>query len=142
MYTNIIRFDFLFSYWVFIWYILYKIKITSYNPKLALLFVLFVNIIIMFVMIYYLINIINIIIHCIIPIIFIKIIPLITLKNNNKYEIYPLIFLFIFYNLWLYINNISLYKILNIQYNNIINNNPIGPLGSYINKLMNLNKIL
>ena len=142
MYTNIIRFEFLFSYWVFIWYILYKIKITSYNPKLALLFVLFVHIIIMFVMIYYLNNIINIIIHCIIPIIFIKIIPLITLKNNNKYEIYPLIFLFIFYNLLLYINNISLYKILNIQYNNIINNNPIGPLGSYINKLMNLNKIL
>ena len=39
------RFDFIFSYWIFIWYILYELKIVSYNPKGALVFALVENLI-------------------------------------------------------------------------------------------------
>jgi hypothetical protein len=31
-----LRFDYVFSYWIFIWYLFYELKWTSYNPKLAL----------------------------------------------------------------------------------------------------------
>ena len=38
------RIDFVFSYWIFLWYILYEFKITQYNPKWALTFGLIENI--------------------------------------------------------------------------------------------------
>ncbi len=38
-----IRLDLMFSYWLFIWYILYEIEITEYNPKAWLIFALISN---------------------------------------------------------------------------------------------------
>ena len=33
----VIRIDYIFSYWIFLWWILYMLKIVKYNPKLAIL---------------------------------------------------------------------------------------------------------
>jgi hypothetical protein len=46
METKPMRFDYIFSYWIFLWWILYQMKITDKNPKLmliiALLYIIFV----------------------------------------------------------------------------------------------------
>ena len=47
------RVDFIFSYWIFAWYLCYVFKWTHYNPKLALLMGLIENGIILVMMIYY-----------------------------------------------------------------------------------------
>jgi len=47
------RFDFVFSYWIFVWSLLYNNKLVSYNPKFALIIALIANIIKLFTMIYY-----------------------------------------------------------------------------------------
>ena len=45
------RFDLIFSYWIFIWSILYIIGFTTYSPKLALIIASIENIIIVLLMI-------------------------------------------------------------------------------------------
>ena len=47
------RFDYLFSYWEFLWYILYELKLISYNPKFSIVIALFANLILLSVMLYY-----------------------------------------------------------------------------------------
>ena len=47
------RFDFVFSYWIFAWYILYICNIVKYNPKWALTIGLVENIGILFLMFFY-----------------------------------------------------------------------------------------
>ena len=100
-YLSIIRVDLVFSYWIFVWYLLYKFRIVKYNPKLALIISLFENIIILVLMIFYLNNIINILIFCVLNF-FIKVLPLWDLRKSNSYEIYPIIFLFTIYILATY----------------------------------------
>jgi hypothetical protein len=46
-----LRTDLVFSYWIFVWYILYALKLTKYSPKFALLFGILDNIILLFLMI-------------------------------------------------------------------------------------------
>ena len=48
-----LRADLVFSYWIFVWYLLYIFKVTSYNPKLYLLLGLIENLAYLFLMIYY-----------------------------------------------------------------------------------------
>ena len=45
------RFDLLFSYWIFLWWILYIIGFTTYSPKLALIIASIENIIVVLMMI-------------------------------------------------------------------------------------------
>jgi hypothetical protein len=48
-----LRIDYIFSYWIFIWFILYCLKITKYNPKFAILLGILENIIVLILMSYY-----------------------------------------------------------------------------------------
>jgi hypothetical protein len=47
------RFDYVFSYWIFAWFLLYEFGYTSYNPKIALIIALIENIGILCLMIYF-----------------------------------------------------------------------------------------
>lgn len=94
--------DYLFSYWIFAWYLLYITGIfTKYNPKISIILALIMNFYLIYLLIYYkkfymLFLIITVI--CII-----KIIPLITLKNT-KIKLNDFLFgfmLFIIYCLWI-----------------------------------------
>jgi len=99
--VNNLRIDLVFSYWIFIWYILYILKIVKYNPKIALLIAIIVNGIVILLMIYYKHPASAIISFCLINI-FIKIIPFISLIET-KYELkdfYALIVSFIIFLLW------------------------------------------
>jgi hypothetical protein len=48
-----VRIDFIFSYWIFFWYLLYLTGLVKYNPKFAILCGLFENLFIILLMIYY-----------------------------------------------------------------------------------------
>ena len=94
------RIDFIFSYWIFAWYLLYMARITIYSPKLALIIA-----VIEAVVSYFLLKTANtftmvstlIIVSCI------KIIPLITLWREpiRQKDIWVLFTLFMIYNIWL-----------------------------------------
>ena len=103
------RFDFVFSYWVFVWFLLYHFKIVSYNPKFALVIALFANIIKLFTMIYYNNSLIYIVLFVFIQLC-IKIYPLWTLRNMpiGIPEIISTMIVFIIFNIWLAFNNESI----------------------------------
>ncbi len=109
------RLDFVFSYWVFAWFLLYYFKLTSFNPLFALEIATIENIILLFLMIYYKVSIFNIISFLFINF-FIKVLPLIYLWNIKtvKRDIIASIILFLIYLLWLFINNKK--NALKIQY--------------------------
>lgn len=103
MNTN--RFDFVFSYWIFAWFLLYWFKWIDFSPKLALLLgvmenlALFVFIILrkswIFVFSFVVIN------------LLIKILPLYLLRKekiNIHRDLSILIFIFFLYVSWIFIN--------------------------------------
>ena len=76
------RFDFVFSYWIFLWYILYILKVVIYNPKWALTISLIENTFALALMFFYKNSFINIFFFCFINL-FIKILPLWSLRKTN-----------------------------------------------------------
>jgi len=131
------RFDYLFSYWIFSWYLLYFFHITDYNPKFVLICGIIENLIILFYMIYYKTNI-NVIIFFIFGIFLIKIIPIYTIWNTiiKWKDILSTFILFFIYLIWLYINNKSLYYIYN-DTKKVILNKKYFPLTELLIKLYN-----
>jgi hypothetical protein len=108
------RFDYLFSYWIFVWYLLYFFRITKYNPKFILICGIIENIILLFFMIYYKTKTIVILLF-IFGMFIIKIIPTYIIWNTNikGKDILFTFTLFFIYLIWLYINNKSLYYLYN-----------------------------
>ena len=97
-----LRIDLVFSYWIFIWYLLYILNITKYNPKIALLLAIIVNLIIIMLMIYYENPLSVIISFCLINL-FIKIIPFISLigtpyRLKDFYLLIALVFIFLLWH--------------------------------------------
>lgn len=101
------RVDFIFSYWIFVWYLLYLFGfVTQYNPKFAILFGLIENIIILCLMFYFHTHT-KLIILFIIMSIILKIIPLYTLWTTKITwtDIKITFLLFFVYLFWSYIHN-------------------------------------
>ena len=113
-----IRTDFVFSYWIFAWFLLYMIGFIKTSPKFALMIALFVLFIISLFLIMKGASINGIalflIINCII-----KVIPLYFVWNTKitNDSILSTLLLFVIYLLWLKVNNVNGYK----TYNNFIN---------------------
>lgn len=130
------RFDLIFSYWIFIWYLLYVIKFVKYNPKFIIGFGIIDNIF-MLLMMFYFGSTIKTIQHFIIINIFIKVIPFYTLKNTIIYkkDIFASIILFLIYCIWIYINNKSIMEYQNKIVDSLINNKNNTPLMFILNKL-------
>jgi len=129
------RFDYVFSYWIFVWYILYELKIVSYNPKIALVLGLLENLIILLFMFYFYNSFIYIFLFCFINF-FLKVIPLWRLRNTGyfKSDICALLILFSIYLFWLYINNVRFEKYAVDKFKQLKNNKPIGPFTYYVDK--------
>lgn len=97
-----LRIDFIFSYWIFFWYLLYITGlITKYNPKFAIICGLIENMFIVLLMLVYNTKI-KLLILFIIMSIILKIIPLYTIwkTNINMNDIFMTFLLFIIYLLW------------------------------------------
>jgi len=130
-----IRIDFIFSYWIFIWYLLYINQLTNINPKFALICGIIHNLIIIRFMIYYKTKhnlVINFIIMCII----IKIIPLYTIQQTTikKLDIIIMIKLFIYYLLWIILNNKPLNYLVQNTTDLILHSKPTLPAINLLDK--------
>lgn len=110
-----LRTDFIFSIWIFIWFMFYAFKIISYNPTFALLIaVLFINISIVYFVTNNIDNyhIYRFVIICIIE----KFLPLLYIYhiedlNIDIDDIVFTIILFIMYNMNLMLNDTDLYQV-------------------------------
>lgn len=131
-----LRFDLIFSYWIFIWVLIYRLNWTIYSPKFAVIIGIIENFFMLIMMFLYGTGIESIIYFIIINIL-IKAIPLYFLRNNSIYwkDIYFTILLFLIYIIWLYINNESLIGNLKLIYDSLINNRFNTPFLSLIKKL-------
>jgi len=101
-----LRFDLIFSYWIFAWFIMYVNNITAYSPKFAFIVGIIENIFLLTFMIYMGINKTKIV-HFVMINTIIKVLPLIYLKKEQIMikDIYFTIVLFIMFIFWLQINN-------------------------------------
>ena len=128
---KIIRPDFIFSYWIFVWVILYLSNIVTISPKLWLIAALFENIISIFFMLdstfYYIFRFIFINF-------WIKLIPLYLLRNEpiHKVNVVYSGIIFIIYILWLFINGQTVYTIYKMLYNAQLNKSTHIGLLSYV----------
>lgn len=131
-----LRADLVFSYWIFVWFILYKLNVIPYNPKFVLIVGLFDNLIILILMFLFTLKIETIVLFIIINTA-IKIIPLYYLKNETikLKDIYFTILLFIFFIIWLHINKQSLKGNLKIIINSLLYNKGETPFINLINNI-------
>jgi hypothetical protein len=136
------RFDFNFSYWIFIWFLLYWNKYIKYSPKIWFILAIILNTIEIILMIYFNNPILNIFLFFIINSI-IKIYPLYLLRNNS-FKIKDFLFglvIFSIYSIWLFINNTNFINILKENFINIKNKKIATPGIYYIIKFIKDNKI-
>jgi len=122
------RIDFIFSYWIFSWYLLYITNIIEYSPKFVFLLGIIENIILLFFITQNGSTIETIIKFILINII-IKIVPYYTIINDKikDKDILVSSLIFIIYNIWLYINNTTIVNIYYKIYNSLINNKENTP---------------
>ena len=128
-----IRIDSIFSYWLFLWFLLYIYKLTSYNPYFGLVIGLIINILVLFIYLYYknyyksfLFVIVNIII---------KVIPLYILRKSKimKKDIYAFLILYVIYLFYCYILEINIY---NFDMNSLQNKKINAPFMFYLDKFI------
>jgi len=105
-----IRIDYIFSYWIIFWYILYICNFITYNPKFVIILGLFENICILLLMFYYNTKF-NLIFLFIIMMFLLKIIPLYTIWNTKitQKDLYFTGFVIIVYLLWMFTNKKNTY---------------------------------
>jgi hypothetical protein len=107
-----IRSDYIFSYWIFLWFILYLLKLVPYNPKLIIILGI---IEITFTIIYLIVKNVSLrkITKFFIINIIIKFIPLLLIYKDpiKKKDIYATIILVLIYLIWLYINDVNVIKV-------------------------------
>jgi hypothetical protein len=131
-----IRVDFVFSYWIFAWYLLYIFGFeTDFNPKFALICGLFVNLGAVCLMLYKHTKI-KIIFLFIVCFIIIKLIPIITIWNTKitKLDIITTFQLLFIYLIWIYVNKFNMKKVYDVMSNNKIE----GPLTMLLIKMLNI----
>lgn len=104
-----LRFDLVFSYWIFFWFLLYVFKFTKLSPKFAFILGVIENCIMFILMLLFGTSRKTMVVFAIINIL-IKVVPLYYLRNVpiKMVDIYATIILFILFVIWLHINRQSL----------------------------------
>jgi len=131
------RIDYIFSYWIFTWYLLYTNQMIISNPKFALICGLIENLLIILLMIHYKTKhrlIIEFSIMCFIM----KIIPLYTLSSTNIQilDIKITIKLFIYYLIWMIVNKKTLNDFIKNTFDLIIHNKNTLPGMTLLDKFI------
>jgi hypothetical protein len=131
------RIDFIFSYWIFLWYLLYLFRIVNYNPKFVILCGLIENIIILSLMFYYGTKK-KLILLFFIMFILLKIIPLYSIWNTKirAHDIIATIVLFIIYLLWIFYNKKTIADFKNQTLDLILHNKNTLPGMTILNKII------
>jgi hypothetical protein len=131
------RIDFFFSYWIFLWYLLYELRFTTYNPKIALVLGILENIILFSVMVYVNQSLFHLIGFCFTNTI-LKVIPLWSLWNTpyRWKDFYAFVVLFMIFVGWLYVNGLLTIDVLKTSLQKLEKNEPVGPLTYYVDKYL------
>jgi hypothetical protein len=129
------RFDFTFSYWIFIWYVLYILRLTTFTPKIALVLGVIHNILLWLIMFYYKNDWIHIVTFFLINLC-IKGIPLWTVRNDpyRWKDFYALVVYFIMYIIWLFVNDQLHTRGIEKGLQQIKDNVPSGPFMQFVDK--------
>ena len=131
-----LRVDLVFSYWIYVWFVLYIFKYTIYSPKIALTLGLLDNIIMLFLMIAWSTSLKTIIWFIIINTL-IKVVPLYYLRKE-PYRIKDLYFtggLFFIYIIWLHINSQSLVGNIKVIHNSLLYGKNETPFMNLLSKI-------
>ena len=131
-----IRPDFIFSYWIFVWYLLYISKIVTYNPKIFL-FLGVIEGMIVFCILLTKIPLSSVIKYFIV-ISVIKFIPYFTIRNRviHYNDIVFSLFLFVVYHVWLFVNEKNMIGIYQNLYNSCVHNKQDTPGYMLVNRVM------
>ena len=131
-----LRADLVFSYWIYIWYILYAFKFTIYSPKFPLVLGLIDNIIMLIMMLSYGTSR-RTIFYFILVNTFIKVVPLYYLRNEtiSIRDIYLTFCLFLVFIFWLHLNKQSLIGNIKLVYDSLLYGKDQTPFMSFINKI-------
>ena len=129
------RFDFLFSYWIFAWYVFYALQLTTFNPKIALVIGIIHNLGLLLIMLYFKNDWIHIVTFCFINT-FIKVIPFWTVRNDpyRWKDFYALVLYFMIYIVWLFINGQLHTSGIDKGLQQIKANLPAGPFMQFVDK--------
>ena len=138
-----LRGDLVFSYWIYVWYLLYIFKLIKYSPKLPLILGLIDNIIMLLMMLLYGTSS-RTIFYFIVINTFIKVIPVYylrieTIKINDIYFMFGLLSVFI---IWLQINKQSLVGNIKLIHDSLLYGKDKTPFIAFINKLKSNFKVL
>ena len=127
------RYDFVFSYWIFAWYVLYALGVTTFIPKIALIVGIIHNTGLLLSMFYYKNDWIHIATFCFINLC-IKVIPLWTVRNEpyRWKDFYALVVYFMMHLVWLFINGQM--NGIDKALDQVKKNLPIGPFMQLVDK--------
>ena len=133
-----LRADLVFSYWVYLWFILYYFKITNFSPKFPLILGLIDNIVMLVLMLMYGTSK-RTIFYFIIINTLIKVVPLYYLRNKHikLSDVYFTGFLFIIFICWLHINKQSLIGNLKIIHDSLLYGENKTPFMALLNNIKN-----
>ena len=132
-----LRFDLVFSYWIYIWYIIYAFNIIKmYNPKFALILGLLHNLTMFILMILYGTSR-RTIFYFIIINTLIKIIPLYYLRNApiKMRDIYFTFGLFLLFIIWLHMNKQNLIGNTKVIHDSLLYGKDNTPFMSLLNQI-------
>jgi hypothetical protein len=118
-----VQFYFIFSYWIFAWYLLYIVGVTNISPKFAILLGMIENLVVLSLMFYYKTKL-KLILLFIVVMCILKIIPLYTIWNT-KIQIKDIIVtfgLFVVYLFFMFLNNKSIYDFVKQTKNLVVYN--------------------
>lgn len=141
IFKTVLSFVYVFSYWIFIWFLLYEFGWTKYNPFYFLCFALLVNFIILGMMIYFQNDPIVILFYVIVNL-FIKVLPIYLLwETPFRWKdiqvgliLFGLYLLFLAWNNILFGKNAFYYR----WYLNLKNNRMKNPLTELIRKQLHI----
>jgi hypothetical protein len=127
---------FIFSYWIFLWYLLYYCKIIKYNPKFAIIIGMIENICILLLMIYYNTKI-KLFLLFILMMIILKFIPLYSIWNTKiqTSDIIATFVLFIIYLFFMILNKKNISDFIKQSKDLIIYNKNTLPGMSFFEKI-------
>ena len=138
-----IRPDLIFSYWIYLWYILYIFKVVKYNPKFAIICGMIENLIIFILMCIYNTKKILVVLF-IIMFVILKLIPLYTIWNDNiklNDDVKNTSVLFIIYLVWIHLNQLNITDALTSAKNLILYNKNTMPGMTILQYIFKIGKI-
>ena len=131
-----LRGDLVFSYWIYIWFILYEFKFTGYSPKFPLILGVIDNLIMLILMILYGTSR-RTIFYFIVINTLIKILPLYYLRDESikLNDIYFTCGLFLLFVFWLHVNKQSLVGNIKLIYDSLLYGKDQTPFMALIKKI-------